>query len=113
MSSAISKRADKHIPYCEDQGIPYLLAAGQAGKSMQACTFTMGGGGVVTFADNGMMDMADGDYQVIIHNHTDVADEGIAPLVTRLPTSLTISGPDNGDVLDVFVFGKLKGQLGV
>ena len=55
--------------------------------------------------------MESGDYQVHVHNH-DGADDGNAPTGTRAPTQFTLAGPVVGELLDVMVVGRLKGQLG-
>ena len=108
------KNASDQIPFCEDQGMPNLTAAAKSGVAMQHLpVWPMPSGGVLVFEDQGLVDMdiANGVYSVIIHNHTDAADEGTCLEAVRLNTQLTISGPDDDDVLDVVVIGTLKGQL--
>lgn len=91
-----------------EAGIDYPVAAGSAGKGVQGAIFTMVTGGVFVFASNGCVDMADTDYQVIVMNQTDLADP--ATVGSKTTSQFTITGPDNDDVLDIVIVGKLAGQ---
>lgn len=102
------KKFSDYDPMMREHGIDYVCAAGVAGKGVQGCTFTMVTGGVVVFEDNGMTNMADTDYQVLVQNQTDAADE--ATVGSKTATQFTITGPDNSDVLDIIVFGRIAGQ---
>lgn len=104
-----AKKASDHIPYAADQGMPYLAAAGKAGVAVQGATYAMESGGVVTFAGLGLSNMKSGSYQVIVQNHTDVADPGVVSAKTGL--GFTITGPDVADVLDLVIVGALADQM--
>lgn len=109
MTGAMKKNAEDQIPFCEDQGIPNLCGTNGAGICIQSLTWTMVAGGVVTFATEGLTNMYNTTYQVIVQNQTDVADEAT---VAKTVSNITITGPDNGDVLDIVIIGRLTGQLG-
>jgi hypothetical protein len=108
----VAKDACDHIPFAADQGMKNLVGAFARGVSVQTLAIAMPADGVITFADNDLSDMADGDYLIFIQNHTDVADEGTVSRAARLVTGFTIVGPDTADELDILVIGKLAGQLG-
>lgn len=111
MSSSNPKKASNHLPYCEDQGLPYLVGAGKAGLAIQQLRLhAMPADGIVKFVENGLMEMADGLYTVFIHNHSDVADEATVASNVRLANQITITGPDTGDLLDIMICGRLKDQ---
>lgn len=102
-------------PFAASQGMPTYCGAGKAGLSIQQLTaWPMPSGGVLDFGDEGLrdMDISDTVYSVLIHNHTDAADEGTCLENVRLGGQLTISGCDTADVLDVVIIGTIKGQLG-
>lgn len=113
--SRFAKKLSDLIPAFRDQGIEWGVASGGgAHTGIQSTTFTVGsgsGGLVVTFADQGLSDMKDGSYQVFVHNHTDAADEATVAIVARNAQGFTLVGPDQNDVLDILVVGKLAGQL--
>lgn len=105
------KKASDHLPYCQDQGMPYLAGAGKAGVSIQVkALIAMPADGILTFAAMGMMDMADTAYAVFIHNHTDAADEATLAANVRLTDKITVTGPDTADLLDVMIVGRVAGQ---
>ena len=115
MTGAMKKDAKDQIPFCDDQGMPNLVGTQNQGVSLQhIAEWVMVSGGVVVFADVGLadMDIDDGVYAVFIQNQTDAADEGTVATADKLATQLTITGPDDDDVLDIAIIGKLKGQLG-
>lgn len=107
--SAFPKDAHRHLPYLADQGIPNLCGAFAQGVSIQVLRIAMPNGGVINLAANGLSDMEDANYAIIIQNHSDAADE--ATVGTRAYNSFTITGPDDGDALDIVIIGQLKGQL--
>jgi hypothetical protein len=51
MSAAgtFAKKAEDQIPYCRDQGLPYLAAAARSGTSIQAATFVQTRSGLFGF----------------------------------------------------------------
>lgn len=115
MAGAMKKNAKDHIPFCQDQGIPNLAGTDKPGVSIQHIPeWVMVAGGVVVFADVGLadMDIEDGIYSVLIQNQTDPADEATVATAAKLSQQLTVVGPDNDDLLDIVIVGKLKGQLG-
>lgn len=107
--SVFPKDAHRHLPYLADQGIPNLCGAFAQGVSIQVLRITMPADGIINFAANGMGDMADANYAILIQNHSDAADE--ATVGTRAYNAFTITGPDTGDALDIVVIGQLAGQL--
>lgn len=105
------KRADAHIPFCKDQGLPYLSGAAKAGVTIQRGQIAMPADGILLFSALGFSKMsADSVYGVWIHNHTG-AVQGTVTNAARLPEKLTVVGPTAGDILDVMIAGKLDGQL--
>ena len=108
MAGLMKKNAEDHIPFCKDQGIVNLCGTNGAGITMQSLTWTMVAGGVVDFGTEGLTDMHSAVYQVLIQNQSDVADEAT---VVKTTGNITIAGPDNGDVLDIVIIGRLAGQL--
>lgn len=102
------KKLSTYDPMMLENGIDYVAAAGKAGVGIQAASFTMVTGGVFTFEDNGCVNMADTSYQVIVMNQTDIADP--ATVGTKTTSAFTITGPDNDDVMDIIIVGKLAGQ---
>lgn len=119
-ASTLPKKADAYIPYCKDQGLPFLAAAARSGVSIQLKTFIQTAAGVFDFAAEGLLPMADGNYALLLHNHSGLAETGVAgPIadyptadpVNRTPAQFVIAGPSPGDIIDVVVVGKLNGQL--
>ncbi len=110
MASGLAKRADSQIPYCEDQGIPYVAGAAAAGVGLQFASFTTDAApDTFVFADNGLMNMANATYEVVPWNQTDVADQGV--ISSKTATQFVITGPDSGDTLTLIIVGKLAGQV--
>ena len=110
-TSLLPKRADEQVPFCRDQGLPYLAGAGHSGLSVQAAQWPMSASGIVLFADLGWSPMQSGDYRVFIANHTSAERTGVVALVDRKTTQITIAGPTLADVLDVVIVGQVQGQL--
>jgi hypothetical protein len=105
------KRADAHIPFCKDQGMPYLAGAAKAGVTIQRGQIAMPADGILLFSVLGFSKMQPGAvYSVMIHNHTG-AVQGTVANNARLPEQLTVVGPTAADILDVVVIGQLDGQL--
>lgn len=92
--------------------MPTIVGTAQTGLSGQVLMIPMPADGVIVFADQGLQDMADADYALIIHNHTNAADEATLARNVRLTTGFTITGPSTSDELDILILGKLKGQVG-
>lgn len=109
-NSGMKKDAKDLIPYCGDQGMPNLVGTPKAGMSVQHIQAAMPADGIIVFADHGAMNMASESYGVDIHNHTG-SNHGIVPTADRKVNQITITGPTTDDVLDIFLFGALKGQL--
>lgn len=109
-TSTMPKKAQEYIPYLKDQGIPNLVGSFKNGVSIQVHQVEMPANGIVVFATHGMSDMADTSYAVQIHNHTTESKQGKVALSDRKTTQITIVGPATSEVLDVVLFGKLKGQ---
>lgn len=105
------KRADRHIPFMADQGVPQVVGAAAAGVSIQRARVTMPADGVVLFSSLSWANMADGNYLVIASNHTSSARPVTAADNARLWDRMTLAGPSQNDLLDVIVVGKLYGQL--
>ena len=109
--SRTPKDAEDHIPFCKDQGLHNLCGAGTRGVSIQVIPghVTASDPETLTFADLGLMDMADADYAVFGQNQTDVADQPYFD--AKAAGSFQMNGPDAADVVDIVVVGRLKGQL--
>lgn len=106
-----------YIPALADQGIDNLVASPSRGMGIQVASFTMGSapddfvfGDNTDIMGNVCKDMADGNYEVIVHNQSDSADEGVVSAKTA--QQFTITGPDLGDVVTLLIMGKIAGQLG-
>ncbi|UCG53370.1 MAG: hypothetical protein JSW58_07405 [Candidatus Latescibacterota bacterium] len=106
----MGKKLSAYDPVLQEQGIDFVAAASKAGVGIQALQVAMVGGGIFVFAENGLADMADGNYSVFVQNTTDVADPGAVALADRLPTQITVTGPDVADELDILIVGRLAGQ---
>lgn len=107
--SNLPKRADAHIPFCKDQGLPYIVGAAKTGVSIQRGQIAMPADGVILFSALGFEAMTTG-YQVLLHNHTG-AVQGTVANNARLFDRFTVVGPTTADVLDIVVIGTLAGQL--
>ena len=99
-----------YIPALADQGIFNVVATPSPGMGFQAVEFTMASApDDFVFADNGLSDMEDGNYHVIPHNQTDVADEAL--ISAKTSKQFTITGPDTSDVVTLYIAGRLKDQV--
>ncbi len=109
MASGLPKRADDFIPYCEGQGIPYLVATNAAGVSIQYASYIAGAGtDAIVFATEGLTNMANATYEAIAFNKTAVA----RPMVVsaRATTGFSIAGQNASDVVTLIIVGRLAGQ---
>ncbi len=105
------KNLQDYIPAMADQGIPNVVATPNPGVGLQYASFTMGSApDDFVFADNGLSDMADGTYEVVVLNQTDAADQGV--ISAKTTKQFTITGPDQNDVVTLIIVGKLKNQVG-
>ena len=110
MSGAMKKDAKDYIPYCADQGIPNIPGTNKPGLSMQVLPeWSFPAGGVLVFEDEGLMNMANAEYGVLVQNQTSAARPAT---VAKTATGCTLTGPNAADVLDIVITGKLQGQLG-
>lgn len=100
-----------YLPALADQGIKNVIASPVPGVGIQVAEFAMASApDDFVFADNGLEDMEDTSYHVILHNQTDVADDAL--ISAKTTKQFTITGPDNADVVTLLIIGKLKDQLG-
>lgn len=110
-SSRTPKDLSASMPALEDQGIKNVVATPNKGVGLQVAEFEMvSAPDDFVFADNGLEDMADGNYHVILHNQTDVADDAL--ISAKTSKQFTITGPDAADVVTLLIIGQIKGQLG-
>jgi hypothetical protein len=79
--------------------------------SLQQILDVMPADGIFKFSTFGLSDMADINYGLYIHNHTDPADEATCARNVRTTSQFTLTGPDVADVLDILIVGRLAGQL--
>jgi hypothetical protein len=109
-NSGLPKDLADYLPILKDQGIPNVVAAYAKGVGIQYMTLTVASDPeTVTFADQGLSDMADANYIVLGINQTDSSDP--PSFGTKTTKSFAIAGPDAADVVDILIVGKLKGQL--
>ena len=106
-TSLLPKDAANYIPWFKDQGIPNPVGCPKRGLSMFSFTTTMPVGGVIVLPYT----MENGSYQVVSHNHTDATKQGTVAIADRKIAQITVAGPTPTDVLDIIIFGQLKGQL--
>lgn len=95
-------------PVMNKHGIEYVAAAGGTGIGVQAITWTTNSTNVLTFATAGLMDMASATYTVLAQNITDPLDP--VTDITKTTSSVTLTGPDENDVLEVIIIGQLADQ---
>lgn len=106
--STNQKKASAFDPYCKDQGIDYVLAAGKASQGCIAFTVTSGGTpDAVLFSSYGYdVEMADTDYQVLVNGETAAAvsvDES-----TKTAKGFSIIGGGEAEKLHVIVLGRFS-----
>lgn len=106
---AFAKKLSNYIPILKDQGIDYATAAGKAGDGMQHIRVAQSGASpyAFVFADNGLQDMADTEYDVIVQGPN--GDER-ADYSSRATTGFDITGGADTEDLIVLVMGRIKGQ---
>ena len=109
-ASMMLKHAKDHIPFCKDQGMADLMGATKGAQSIQSFQIPMPNGGVITFAAGNVENMADGNYLVLIHNHTGSVQGTVDP-ASRTAAQFTVVGPTDDDVLDIVVVGTVIGQV--
>jgi hypothetical protein len=107
---AFAKKASNFIPLLKDQGMDYLAGATAPGVSIQVKQITQSGAApcVVSFAAEGMSDMADTSYVVIVGGETAAA--ATVDQSTIATTGFNIIGGADTEVLHVVVIGRVKGQ---
>lgn len=117
MAGQHPKDLKDYMPALADQGIDNLVASPSRGIGIQVASFTMGSApddfvfaDNVDIAGNVCQDMADGNYEVLVWNQTDVADQGV--ISAKTAKQFTITGPDAADVVTLLIIGKIAGQLG-
>lgn len=110
MTNSSGKRASDYLPFCKDQGIHHLLGATVLGQSAQKILYTMAAGGVVKFSSYSLPNMLDGTYFVIATN-TGAAVAKVARDATRTASQFVVTGPTNGDLVEILVFGAIAGAL--
>jgi len=110
-TSGLTKKASDQIPYCRDQGIPYLAGAAAAGMSVQSAQVTQVGASPfsVDLEAVGMARMANTLYTVTVAGET-------AGVATVDQSTLALGGFDvlggaAAEVLHITVIGRLDGQL--
>ena len=94
------------IPGLADIGILNVVAAAAKGLAVQVLR-TTAGAGTLTFVDP----MANTNYFVFGHNHTDLADQPAVLASNRTVTGFTFTGGAAADEIEFLVIGQLKGQL--
>lgn len=111
-ASGLTKRASDQIPYCRDQGIPYLAAAAQAGICIQSKQIVQVGASpfTVDLEAQGMAKMANTVYTVTVDGEVVSGDVHVDQ------SSITVNGFDiiggaAAEVLHVTVIGRVAGQL--
>lgn len=108
--SGLPKDLKDFIPVLRDQGMDNLIGSPARGMSIQTFQAAMPADGVLVFADNGIENMEDVNYFVMVHNHTG-SNHGIVANADRLLTQIDVQGPTTDDILDVCIIGTVKGQL--
>lgn len=110
MTSLLAKRADKQDPYCADQGIPFLIAAGRSGMGRQDKRLTQVGASpfAVSFADQGLMDMADGNYRVTAYS--DATGAVVGTTGTKTTSGFVFTGGADATAYHFEIVGTLKDQ---
>jgi len=108
--SGLPKDLKDYIPALRDQGMDNVVGSPARGVSIQVFQAAMPADGVLVFADNGIQDMANVNYFVMVHNHTG-SNHGIVANADRLLTQIDVQGPTTADILDVVIIGTVKDQL--
>ena len=112
MAGLHAKNLNDYLPELDDQGIKNVIASPIPGVGIQFDSFTMGSDpDDYVFADNGLEDMADADYEVVPINQSDATDQAAISAKTVKQFTVTAVGA-SGNVMTFLIIGKLKGQLG-
>lgn len=102
---SFQKPVSHYDPYCKDQGIDYLAAAGKAGLGIAAWSYTSDGTpDAQLFSTYGYPDMADTNYQVFVGGEMTAlskVDES-----TKTTKGFDIIGTTNAEVMHVLVVGR-------
>lgn len=108
---SFAKKVSRFLAYFKDQGIDYLTAAAKAGEAQQHRRVAQVGASpfAVVFLAQGMVNMADGTYDVIVQGPN--GDER-CDYATRTATGFNITGGANAEQHIIFVKGRLAGQVG-
>jgi hypothetical protein len=111
MSGLHPKNLSDYLPVLSDQGIPNVVATPGPGVGLQFFRHTMDAApDTFVFADHGLSDMADDEYEVVPWNQTDVADQGV--ISAKTTKQFVITGPDAADEVTLIIVGRLANQLG-
>lgn len=95
--------------YGADQGMDWICGAGKAGQSMTSFSIVSGGApDSVVFADLGLPDMADINYQVLCDGET--AARVTVDETSKATTGFDILGGGATEVIHVIVAGTIKNQ---
>lgn len=106
-----AKKHSDYIPILKDQGIDYVSGNSRSGQVVLTSTYTFAAGGVVTFAALGLPNMLDGTYNLLLTNVTGAGAAKSARDGTRTAKQFVVTGPANGDVVEVTVIGSVAGGL--
>lgn len=99
------KKASDYIPFFADQKLDYTVGTPDRNKSMVTGSATLAAGSAaVLFADLGLPDMEDDQYQVLL-----ASDGAVASWASKAATGFTISGTGT-DAVDWMVVGRVAGQ---
>lgn len=104
------KTADKHIPYCADQGLKHLVGATKPGVSIQTLKKTQSGAAplVVDLEAEGLETMADANYVVLTGGETAARTTVDESTITK--TGFNVLGGANAEVHHLVIIGRVKGQ---
>ena len=106
----MSDLANKHIPYCDKQGIQRICASGRPDHGVFGFLITCGGTGTdaVDFSDLGFTDMADAEYAVMVGSEagTVVIDES-----TKTTTGFNLITGAAAEVANIIVAGKFASMV--
>ena len=98
--------------YGADQGMNYVCGAGTPGVSVQFLLKTASGASeLITFADEGLQDMADESYCVFIQGET--GGGKLTAYVTeanKKVDSITVESTAASQVLNIMIVGRVQGQ---
>lgn len=112
MSSYVKTTGQGGLVYADDQGMPYITGAGKAGTSAQYLLKTASGSSeAIVFETEGLMNMADASYVVIVQAEASGSETGaVVDESTKTTTGFTVLQTAASEVLNIVVFGRLAGQ---